>query len=209
MVNLINIMTKPYMMAGNLAKNAICGVGDLVDGACSRSRNRGLCCGAGDLLDDLNPCHRDTTDGGRDDSLNIFGGGAFSGKNTKFEECSWNQLPGRCKDAARTLGVDQSSWDGKGWTSREEMWWEDLSSDQRDAAMTLGWDESAWDSQYEDKDWGNLPGAAQKAAESLGFNSQTWAYGEWPAVSEKYWEQMSSDEQKALYVLGYYKYNWE
>lgn len=105
--------------------------------------------------------------------------------------------------------MDQSSWDGKGWTSCEEKWWEDLSSDEREAAMTLGWDESAWDSNYDDKDWGDLPGAVQKAAESLGFNSQSWNYGEWPAVQEKYWEQMSSDEQKALYVLGYYKYNWE
>jgi hypothetical protein len=61
MVNPVKIMMKPYMVAGNLAKNAICGVGDLIDNSCGggNGKKNGSGCGA---LDNLNPFHRDTTD---------------------------------------------------------------------------------------------------------------------------------------------------
>ncbi len=60
MVNVINVMMKPYMFAGNMAKNAVCGVGDLIDNSCGRNgkKNRAGC----GVIDNLNPCHRDTTD---------------------------------------------------------------------------------------------------------------------------------------------------
>ena len=69
MVNLINVMTKPYMMAGNLAKGCLCGVGscvgDLIDDTCGKNSTRGACCGAGAALGNLN---LNPFNDGRDDS---------------------------------------------------------------------------------------------------------------------------------------------
>ncbi len=59
MVNVVKIMTQPYMMVGKLAKGAVCGAGDLIDNACTSVRKKGCGCG---VVDNLNPCHRDTTD---------------------------------------------------------------------------------------------------------------------------------------------------
>eukprot|EP00558_Chaetoceros_sp_UNC1202_P008999 CAMPEP_0197247036 /NCGR_PEP_ID=MMETSP1429-20130617/25993_1 /TAXON_ID=49237 /ORGANISM="Chaetoceros sp., Strain UNC1202" /LENGTH=205 /DNA_ID=CAMNT_0042707841 /DNA_START=79 /DNA_END=693 /DNA_ORIENTATION=+ len=205
MVNLVNVMTKPYMMVGNIAKSCLCGVGDLVDDTCGRTSTRGVCCGAGAALSTLNPFD------GRDESEplrpNLFGG-TFQGKNTKYEDHTWDRLPGRVRNAAKTLGMDQATWDAQGWTVCEDKSWYDLTSDEKQAAETLGWDASAWDYRYEDKSWNELPNHAQKAAESLGFNQYMWDNDTWPAVGEKYWGEMTNDEKKALHVLGYYSYIW-
>ncbi len=54
MVNLVDAMTKPYMMAGKLASKGICGVGSCVGSAC---------CGAKDVLSNLNPFDDDRDEG--------------------------------------------------------------------------------------------------------------------------------------------------
>jgi len=139
--------------------------------------------------------------------LHSFFGGK-NGKKTKYEDFTWNQLPRGARNAAETLGLDQSSWDAKGWSQTEEKSWSGLTSNERDAATTLGWDESAWDNKYNDKNWSDLPGHVQSAAQNLGFTQQMWDNDKWPAVGDKYWDAMSNDEKKALHTLGYYKYNW-
>lgn len=215
MVNVFNVMMKPYMMAGNLAKNAVCGAGDLIDNACNgrnNNKNRGACCGVTDVIDNLNPCHRGGA-GERDESESsplrngFFGGN--KGKNTKYEDYTWRQLPRGARDAAETLGLNEGTWNAKGWSSCDEYDWWDLSASQKEAATTLGWDESAWDYQYEDKSWYQLPNHVQEAAKSIGFTEGKWENDEYPYVYEKYWDSMTTDEQKALHVLGHTRYNWE
>jgi len=64
MVNLLKVMTQPYMLAGNLAKSIICGVGDVVTDV--------LPCGNNNS--NRNPFKKDTTED-RDDSTESGGGG--------------------------------------------------------------------------------------------------------------------------------------
>jgi hypothetical protein len=178
MVNLLKVMTQPYMIAGNLAKSVICGVGDIVTDI--------LPCGNNNS--NRNPFKKDATEdrddstesGGGGNPLNFFGG--KKGKNTKYEDFTWNQLPRGARNAAETLGLDQSTWDAKGWSQTEEKSWSGLTSDERDAATTLGWDKSAWDHKYNDKNWSDLPGNVQSAAQNLGFTQQMWDNDQWPAV---------------------------
>jgi hypothetical protein len=135
----------------------------------------------------------------------VFGGNG--GKKTKYLDYSFNKLPGKAQNAAKTLGYNESNWTG--WAPAEDKWWEDLNSSEREAAETLGWDQSAWDGKYEDKDWNDLPKDVQDAAETLGFTSQAWNNDEWPYSTDKYWNEFSDDEKKALNTLGYSNYDWE
>lgn len=205
MVNLASVMTKPYMLAGNLAKGCVCGTFDLIDDMCVGKNGK---TGVGRFMDNVRNDGRDDSESHHPLNSNPFGGG-LQGKNTKFLDYSWNRLPARCKNAAKTLGHDQSTWDFDGWSHSEEKWWEDLTSSEREAALTLGWDESAWDSNYDDKNWNQLPGQVQKAAGRIGYTQEMWDWDEEPYVFEKSWNEMTSDEQKAMHVLGYYEYCWE
>jgi hypothetical protein len=59
------------------------------------------------------------------------------------------------------------------------------------------------------KNWSDLPGNVQSAAQNLGFTQQMWDNDQWPAVGDnKYWDAMSDDEKTGLHTLGYNKYNW-
>lgn len=134
----------------------------------------------------------------------FFGGG---GKNTKFLDYEWNRLPGNARNAATTLGYDESTW-AKKWARAEEKWWEDLNSTEREAALTLGWDESAWDNKYEEKYFEELPSHVKDAAQKLGFTPQMWNNDEWPSSTDKWWNDLSDDHKKALNTLGYSQYDW-
>ena len=81
MVNMFDVMTKPYMVAGNVARKGISGVGNVakagISGAgnlakagvcgvggliCGTNRS-GPCCGVGNVIDNICGCDE------RDDSL--------------------------------------------------------------------------------------------------------------------------------------------
>ena len=199
------------MIAGNLAKSVICGVGDIVTDILPCENNNS----------NRNPFKKNATED-RDDSKHWIRWSVAEIRWSKFfcarrfwfwsDACcnfTWNQLPRGARNAAETLGLDQSTWDAKGWSQTEEKSWSGLTSDERDAATTLGWDKSAWDHKYNDKNWSDLPGNVQSAAQNLGFTQQMWDNDQWPAVGDdKYWDAMSDDEKTGLHTLGYNKYNW-
>lgn len=120
----------------------------------------------------------------------------------------WNSLPGNARNAAINLGYTESNW-AKAWAPAEDKWWEDLNSTEKDAAITLGWDQNAWDNHYEECDWSQLPSHVQDAASKLGFTSEMWDYDEWPSSTDKWWDDISDENKKALNTLGYSKYDWQ
>ena len=138
--------------------------------------------------------------------FSIFGGG--NGKNTKYLDYQWNSLPGNVRNAAITLGYEESNW-AKAWAPAEDKWWEDLNSTEKDAAVTLGWDQNAWDNHYEECNWSQLPSHVQDAASKLGFTSDMWDNDEWPSSTDKWWDDISDENKKALNTLGYSKYDWQ
>lgn len=131
-----------------------------------------------------------------------------NGKNTKFLDYHWNKLPAKARNAATTLGYNESNWAIK-WAPAEDKWWEDLNTSEREAAITLGWDQSAWDEKYDDLDFEQLPAHVQKAAQTLGFTARAWNNDEWPSDTDKWWNQFSDQQKKALNTIGYSQYDWE
>jgi hypothetical protein len=135
----------------------------------------------------------------------MFGGG--SGKNTKYLDCSWNNLPGNARSAAETLGYNESNW-AKKWAPCEDKHWGDLSEAERSAATELGWDKSAWNNKYEDLNFEDLPSHVQDAATTLGFTQQMWNNDQWPTSTDQWWNDISDEHKKALNTLGYSQYDW-
>merc|ERR1712150_194699 len=121
---------------------------------------------------------------------------------------SWNNLPSNARNAATTLGYNESTW-AKDWAPAEDKWGEDLNTTEREAAESLGWDINAWNYHYEESNWSDLPQHVQEAATKLGFTSQMWDYDEWPSSTDKWWSEISEENRKALNTLGYYAYDWE
>ena len=64
----------------------------------------------------------------------------FSGKDTKYLESKWNELPEEVQEAAKTLGFTSDTWDEQSNDIYKRKW-KKLSTDQKEAAEILGWDE--------------------------------------------------------------------
>ena len=62
---------------------------------------------------------------------------------------------------------------------------------------------------YDDLDWDELPDAAKKAAEVLGYNKSIWDGDGKPPSEDKDWDELSSAEQAAATTLGYNKASWD
>ena len=64
MVNVVKVMMQPYMVAGNLAKNCICGAGDLIGDIlhCGNGNRNNNNRGCGNVVNNLNPFHRDSNE---------------------------------------------------------------------------------------------------------------------------------------------------
>lgn len=134
--------------------------------------------------------------------------GNFSDKDTKYDDVVFANLPADVKRAVATLGFTQETWDNHGWVESEDKHWHDLTPEERKAAETLGWDETAWDTQYEKKYWEELPPVVKDAAASAGFSQKLWDDDEWPENLHKGWKELTSDDRRAMNVLGYHKSTW-
>jgi hypothetical protein len=132
----------------------------------------------------------------------------FSDKDTKYDDVVYAKLPAKIKNAVKTLGFTQETWDNHGWADSEEKWFEDLTPEELQAAETLGWDETAWDHQYENKDWDDLPEVVKKAAAATGFTKELWDDDEWPDALYKDWDELTVGQRRAMNVLGYHKWAW-
>lgn len=132
----------------------------------------------------------------------------FTDKQAKYEDVPWSKLPLSARKAAKAIGFDEATWDGKEWLDVEEKDWEELGDEERKACETLGWDEAAWDDKYSGRSWADLPKHVQRAAEKLEYNPEKWD-DDWDVPAwEKGWEELSKEEQRCLHVLGYYVHTW-
>lgn len=133
-----------------------------------------------------------------------------TGKDTKYEEVKWADLPKEASEAAAVLGYDEEKWDTDEWVDIQDYWWEDLSEEQAAAATALGWDIASWDNKYESSNWADVPDDVKKAAESLGFTQEMWDDDSWPeGLAEKSHDDLTKEEVAAVAVLGYNKIDWD
>lgn len=133
----------------------------------------------------------------------------FTDKQAKYEDVSWSKLPLSARKAAKAIGFDQSSWDGKEWVHIDDKHWWDLTADEKKACETLGWDAITWDNKYEGTYWNEMPKHVQRAAEKLGWTQQTWDE-DWDVPTwHKGWEDFTDQEKRCLHVLGHSVHSWD
>lgn len=61
---------------------------------------------------------------------------------------------------------------------------------------------------YLDHTWDQLPGDAQNAANTLGYNQSNWEEG-WASCQDKWWEDLNTSEKEAATTLGWDKDGWD
>ena len=133
-----------------------------------------------------------------------------TGKDTKYEEVMWDDLPKEASEAAAVLGFDKESWDSNAWLDIQDYRWEDMSEGQVAAATALGWDIDSWNDKYEEKSWADIPENVKSAAEKLGFTQEMWDDDEWPEdIKHKDYDDLTKDQQVLVAVLGYTKIDWD
>ena len=153
----------------------------------------------------------------------------FSGKDTKYLESKWNELPEEVQEAAKSLGFTSDTWDNQSNDIYKRKW-KKLSTDQKEAAEILGWDEDCrceeqlnglsmvlllnhlsssffvWTAgkiKYDDCDWDELPETVQKAATFLGYSKRMWDSDKYPTDLDEYdWDDLTEDQRRACFVLG-------
>ena len=113
------------------------------------------------------------------------------------------------RKAAKTIGFDQKTWDGKEWLPIDDKHWKDLTPEELKACETLGWTKESWDTKYEGVYWKDLPDVVKRACEKMGWDQIKWDE-DWDVPCwEKEWEEFDDDEKRALHVLGYYVHTWD
>ncbi|KAL7540132.1 hypothetical protein ACHAXR_009881 [Thalassiosira sp. AJA248-18] len=96
-----------------------------------------------------------------------------------IEKRSWEQLTGRQKSDAISMGFYQRTWDcfHNHYRSYE---WDDLDRDSRDSLQVLGWNEELWEENSEE-----------------------------PSSYENEWSRLSENEQSVASVLCFFEDNWD
>jgi len=62
---------------------------------------------------------------------------------------------------------------------------------------------------YEDVMWADLPDSVRGAAESLGYDEDTWDAREWFDIDDSHWRDLGLQERKACMKLGWDRNSWE
>lgn len=62
---------------------------------------------------------------------------------------------------------------------------------------------------YEDVPWANLPDRAREAAETIGFNEDTWDGKEWLPIDDKRWKHLTDEELEACTCLDWTRDSWD
>lgn len=133
----------------------------------------------------------------------------ISDKDAKFNDVKFDALPRFAKKSVEVLGFSEEQWNNHEWVESEGKSFATLSKEEQEAAINLGWDATAWDTQYEDVNWDDLPTIVISAAESCGFTQELWDNDEWPQeLLGKGWNELSSDQVRAMSVLGHDKWTW-
>jgi hypothetical protein len=62
---------------------------------------------------------------------------------------------------------------------------------------------------YDECDWVELPEDVKKAAEALGYTHKLWDKGKEPAACDKYFKDLSPEQQEHAKKLGYDQKSWD
>lgn len=139
-----------------------------------------------------------------------------------FSVMFWRDLPRDARNAALTLGYNQTNWDEDTRIPLDEKPWEELSRDQQRAAIILGYDSQTWnenvDSDVSDGSscyfpfdhllWSELPPNALRAAENLGYTPEIWDNDQDGPLDDHLWTDLTLVEQMAAVVLGFDERSW-
>ena len=69
-----------------------------------------------------------------------------------YDEYTWDELPPCIKDAAKTLGYDEISWDGGYDVPTTEKKWDELTVKEKVAAARLGYNEDFWNRSHSEEE---------------------------------------------------------
>mmetsp|Transcript_36906 Transcript_36906/g.41219 ORF Transcript_36906/g.41219 Transcript_36906/m.41219 type:complete len:1044 (+) Transcript_36906:450-3581(+) len=138
-----------------------------------------------------------------------------------YDEFDWSELPDNIRDAAITLGYNESIWEmDEEEPESDEKIWEELNPAEQKAAGLLGYTKKTWNQEndtvssveeklpYDGYSFNSLPLEAKKAALCLGYNKETWGVDGEPPANDKKWDELTSDEQTAAEFLGYDSRKW-
>ena len=68
-----------------------------------------------------------------------------SGWDNHYEDKSWEDLPSKVQSAAGTLGFTADMWNDDDWPESTDKWWTDFSDEQKKALNTLGYSQYDWE----------------------------------------------------------------
>ena len=64
---------------------------------------------------------------------------------TWWRDYWWQDLSADVKDAAKSIGFDESIWDNNSWPVIGKKLWTDMSKNEIDALLVLGYSERKWE----------------------------------------------------------------
>ena len=125
----------------------------------------------------------------------------------------WTELEPVEKSAAKSLGYVRSTWDNLQVSELEAFRFADLTWQERQHVESLGIDANMWDcflNHYDGYYWEELPTKVASNYKILGYDQSSWDEGAYTPESEnKYWDDLSSAEQKAAYHLCFFQNSWD
>ncbi|GAX13941.1 hypothetical protein FisN_5Lh152 [Fistulifera solaris] len=71
---------------------------------------------------------------------------------TKYNDCTWKDLPEDAKKAAKVLGYKKKTWDEDLEVAVDDKEWDELTDEQQEAAKVLGYTEESWNADDSDSE---------------------------------------------------------
>ena len=115
------------------------------------------------------------------------------------------------KKAAKLLGYNETSWDGKTADPLEYTEWDELTSDQLANLRELGYTEAIYN-QFFFYDWDSLPSTVQAAAQTLYLNQESWdgCYAsKLSGCNQLAWGDLTLKQKNAANEIGVTCYNYD
>jgi hypothetical protein len=133
----------------------------------------------------------------------------------------WVGLRENVRQAAATLGYNETSWDNDLPVESTKLFWSQLTESQKDAAGVLYFDKESWNlavfptvscESTETWSWKDIPKELRWAVRALGFTHATWNsddHSVWPPTAFLLWDELTESERDAAGYLGYDSSSWD
>jgi hypothetical protein len=128
--------------------------------------------------------------------------------SASYNNIDWKDLPKEVKNAAHTLGYNESIWNNDGDSPLDAVGWNELTKDQQKAAKLIGYNQRLWDEgsdafpSYDHLDWADLPIEVKAAAKCLKYSQSIWDNNGKSSLSQTLWEELSQSQKEAAILLG-------